>query len=131
MMSYYGFQPVLLLIAAQFEFVDMLLNFIFGAFGLVFILFIAIFVGVFIFAFYMICRSMRAATKEIDMPETVHFSSQQRQDRQLIRESLPVECPRCDAPLKYNEVRWTGPRQAECPYCGEVVELEETIVNSS
>ncbi|MFX1318757.1 MAG: hypothetical protein ACFE9D_10240 [Promethearchaeota archaeon] len=129
-MSYYGFQPVLPVMAAQFEFVDMLLNLIFGAFGLIFILFIAIFVGIFIFAFYMICKSMRAATKEMDIPETVHLSSQQKQDRQLIRESLPAECPRCDAPLKYNEVQWTGPRQAECPYCGEVVELEETIVDS-
>lgn len=126
-MSQLGIQLALPFLA-QFDFVDALLNLIFGAFGLIFILFIAIFVGVFIFAFYMICKSMRAATKGMDIPKSVHFERHSQSERQLIRESLPPVCPECDAPLRYNEVKWTGPRQAECPYCGHVVELEETIV---
>jgi hypothetical protein len=131
MMSHFGFLLILQVLAAQLDFVDGLLNLIFGAFGLFFVFFIAIFVGIFVFAFYMICKSMRAASRGIEMPEPVSVDSDSEHDRQLIRESLPASCPRCDAPLKYNEVRWTGPRQAECPYCGEVVELEETIVGNS
>jgi hypothetical protein len=127
-MSQLGLQYILTIVAAQFDFVDALLNLIFSAFGLFFIFFIAIFVGIFIFAFYMICKSMRSAAKDMDMPRSIPVTTTSRSDRQLLRESLPAECPNCDAPLKYNEVRWTGPRQAECPYCGEVVELEETII---
>lgn len=119
------------LLVAQIDFVDALLNLIFGAFGLFFVFFIAIFVGIFVFAFYMICKSMRAASKQMDMVQSVEVDDISREDRQLIRESLPASCPHCDAPLKYNEVRWTGPRQAECPYCGTAVELEETIVGDS
>ncbi len=130
-MSFTGFQLNLAILAAQIDFIDGLINLIFGAFGLIFVVFIAIFVGIFIFAFYMICKSMRAAARDIDMPEPVHIDQEPGHERQLIRESLPAECPNCDAPLKYNEVIWTGPRQAECPYCGTVVELEETIVGDS
>lgn len=129
-MSQLGFLSNLTMLAAQFEFVDALLNLIFSAFGLFFVIFIAIFVGVFIFAFYMICKSMRSAARVIDIPKSSPVATTSSRDRQLLRESLPVECPNCDAPLKYNEVRWTGPRQAECPYCGEVVELEETIIEN-
>jgi len=124
-----GFQCTAIMLAAQFDFADALINLIFGAFGLFFIFFIAIFVGIFIFAFYMICKSMRSAALTIDVPQSIPVTTHSRSERQLLRESLPAECPKCDAPLKYNEVRWTGPRQAECPYCGTVVELEETIVN--
>jgi len=119
------------MLAMQLDFVDYLLNLIFGAFGLFMALFIAIFIGIFVFAFYMICKSMRAASASITMPEPVFTDNDSGHDRQLIRESLPASCPQCDAPLKYNEVKWTGPRQAECPYCGTAVELEETIVGDS
>lgn len=130
-MSHSGFLLILPVLAMQLDFVDHLLNLIFGAFGLFFVLFIAIFVGIFVFAFYMICKSMRAASASITMPEPVFADNDSGHDRQLIRESLPASCPHCDAPLKYNEVKWTGPRQAECPYCGTAVELEETIVGDS
>ncbi len=131
MMTNLGFPLEFSILAAQFDFVDALLNLIFGAFGLIFVLFIAIFVGIFIFAFYMICKSMRSASKAMEVEERVFTPIGPEHDRQLIRESLPPQCPECDAPLKYNEVRWTGPRQAECPYCGTAVELEETIVGDS
>ncbi len=130
-MSGFSFQLVLALLSAQLDFVDVLLNLIFGAFGLFFVLFIVIFVGIFVFAFYMICKSMRAASKEMDMVQSTVVDASSREDRHLIRESLPAACPQCDAPLKYNEVQWTGPRQAECPYCGTAVELEETIVGDT
>ncbi|MFX1565033.1 MAG: hypothetical protein ACFFCH_03480 [Promethearchaeota archaeon] len=130
-MTHIGFQLGLPALAAQIDFVDSLLNLIFGAFGLIFVVFIAIFVGIFIFAFYMICKSMRTAARGIEMPEPVQIDQEPGHEKQLIRESLPAECPTCDAPLKYNEVKWTGPRQAECPYCGTAVELEETIVGDS
>lgn len=31
---------------------------------------------------------------------------------------LPSECPKCNAPARGNEVKWTGPRSANCAYCG-------------
>jgi hypothetical protein len=33
-------------------------------------------------------------------------------------ELLPSECARCGGPIRGHEVRWTGPRSADCPYCG-------------
>jgi hypothetical protein len=34
---------------------------------------------------------------------------------------LPSNCPGCGAPLHPDEVSWTDPSTAECPYCGSVV----------
>lgn len=31
---------------------------------------------------------------------------------------LPPNCPDCSAPLRADEVEWTGARHAECAYCG-------------
>ena len=31
---------------------------------------------------------------------------------------LPSECPKCSAPIRGSEARWTGPESADCPYCG-------------
>jgi len=31
---------------------------------------------------------------------------------------LPPVCPKCNAPIRGNEVKWTGPRSANCAYCG-------------
>lgn len=31
---------------------------------------------------------------------------------------LPSECPKCGAPIRGIEIRWTGPQSANCPYCG-------------
>lgn len=31
---------------------------------------------------------------------------------------LPSTCPKCGAPVRGNEVRWTGSRSAECSFCG-------------
>ncbi len=33
-------------------------------------------------------------------------------------ELLPAICPRCGGPTRGQEVRWTGPQSADCPYCG-------------
>ena len=33
-------------------------------------------------------------------------------------ELLPAECPKCGAPARGSEVKWTGPQSADCPYCG-------------
>ena len=33
-------------------------------------------------------------------------------------ELLPSACPKCGAPIRGVEVKWTGPRSADCPYCG-------------
>lgn len=123
-MSYLDFQLVTTFVSKQIDFFDSFLNLIFGAFGLFFIFFIAIFVGIFIFAFYMICKSMRSAAKDMDARSSIPITTSSQHERQLLRESLPTECPECDAPLKYNEVKWVGPHRAECPYCGNVAELE-------
>jgi len=31
---------------------------------------------------------------------------------------LPSICARCGGPIRGHEVKWTGPRSADCPYCG-------------
>jgi len=31
---------------------------------------------------------------------------------------LPSVCPKCNAPVHGNEVKWTGPQSANCAYCG-------------
>jgi len=31
---------------------------------------------------------------------------------------LPSECPKCAGPIRGQEVRWTSPYSADCPYCG-------------
>jgi hypothetical protein len=111
-------------IIAQIDFFDFFLNSLLTGIGLIFILFIAIFVGVFVFAFYMICKSMRSTAKTIGTVEFPEIEAPHH-EHTVIRESLPAECPKCDAPLRYNEVRWVGPRRAECPYCGQTVDLEE------
>jgi hypothetical protein len=33
-------------------------------------------------------------------------------------ELLPHICPNCNAPVRGNAVKWTGPQSADCPYCG-------------
>jgi hypothetical protein len=33
-------------------------------------------------------------------------------------ELLPQVCPSCNAPIRSNEVKWTGAQSANCPYCG-------------
>jgi hypothetical protein len=33
-------------------------------------------------------------------------------------ELLPSECPKCSGPIRGQEVKWTGPQSADCPYCG-------------
>ncbi len=40
---------------------------------------------------------------------------------------LPTKCPACGAPLRPDEVSWTGPTTAECPYCGSIVRAEEDV----
>jgi hypothetical protein len=37
------------------------------------------------------------------------------------RGTLPGKCLNCGGPIKPDEVHWVGPRSAECPYCGSVV----------
>jgi hypothetical protein len=33
-------------------------------------------------------------------------------------ETLPSICPRCGAPVREQDVKWTGARSANCSYCG-------------
>jgi hypothetical protein len=39
-------------------------------------------------------------------------------------ERLPSECPKCSAPIRGIEVRWTGAQSADCPYCGANLPLK-------
>jgi hypothetical protein len=41
-------------------------------------------------------------------------------------EWLPSTCPKCGAPTRGSEVRWSGPSSAECPYCGTNLPLKRT-----
>ena len=45
-------------------------------------------------------------------PSAVPSSVEQRFDL------LPSVCPKCGGPIRGQEVRWTGPQSADCPYCG-------------
>jgi len=38
---------------------------------------------------------------------------------------LPSECPKCAGPIRGQEVRWTSPYSADCPYCGANLPLKE------
>jgi hypothetical protein len=40
------------------------------------------------------------------------------------RGTLPAKCTNCGGPLKPDEVAWSDPQTAECPYCGGVVKAE-------
>ena len=40
-------------------------------------------------------------------------------------ELLPNVCPRCGAPTRGQEVRWTGPQSADCPYCGANLPMQK------
>ncbi len=31
---------------------------------------------------------------------------------------LPANCPKCGAPVRGQQVKWTGAQSADCPYCG-------------
>jgi hypothetical protein len=33
-------------------------------------------------------------------------------------EQLPTNCPKCGAPARGHEVKWTGPYSADCSFCG-------------
>jgi hypothetical protein len=38
--------------------------------------------------------------------------------------ALPANCPACKAPLRSDEVEWLGTREAECAYCGTVLQAK-------
>ncbi len=40
-------------------------------------------------------------------------------------ELLPPVCPRCGAPVRWQEVKWTGARTANCSYCGSNLPLKK------
>jgi len=37
---------------------------------------------------------------------------------------LPTTCPRCGGTTRANDVRWTGPFSADCPFCGSNLPLK-------
>jgi hypothetical protein len=36
---------------------------------------------------------------------------------------LPATCGRCGAPMRAQDVKWTGPKSASCPYCGSTLNM--------
>jgi hypothetical protein len=38
---------------------------------------------------------------------------------------LPAACPHCGGPIRSNEVKWTGPQAATCPYCGSNLPMKK------
>ncbi|MCC6147699.1 MAG: hypothetical protein IT308_09050 [Anaerolineaceae bacterium] len=38
-------------------------------------------------------------------------------------EGLPAFCPKCGAPIRGQEVKWTGLQPAECPFCSTPLPL--------
>jgi predicted RNA-binding Zn-ribbon protein involved in translation (DUF1610 family) len=41
-------------------------------------------------------------------------------------EWLPLSCPKCGAPTRAEEVRWTGNASAACPYCGSNLPMNKS-----
>ena len=39
-------------------------------------------------------------------------------------ELLPSVCPNCGGPLHGDNVKWTGPQSADCPYCGTNIPMK-------
>jgi hypothetical protein len=40
-------------------------------------------------------------------------------------ELLPTNCPRCGAPVRSFEVKWTGTQSAACAYCGSNLPMKK------
>jgi DNA-directed RNA polymerase subunit RPC12/RpoP len=40
-------------------------------------------------------------------------------------EWLPLNCPKCGAPTRAADIRWTGDSSAACPYCGSNLPLKK------
>jgi hypothetical protein len=119
----------LAVIALQLDpFIDFLLFGVFGMVGLIFVAFFVIFIAIIVAVAWNACKATRSQSRLYDATKV---PVSRPHSRQYIRETLPIECPECDAPLKYNEVKWVGPRRAECPYCGNVVELQEQEVTET
>ncbi|MDO8124140.1 MAG: hypothetical protein Q6364_07140 [Candidatus Hermodarchaeota archaeon] len=113
------------ILALQFDpFFDWIFGFL-GIFWIIFIVFFAFFFIMIIVVGYRACKASQTTRRMFDASKVPVARTT---TRHLMRETLPTECPECDAPLKYNEVKWVGPRRAECPYCGNVVELQEEEV---
>ena len=41
-------------------------------------------------------------------------------------EWLPLNCPKCGAPTRAADVRWTGDSSAACPYCGSNLPVKKS-----
>lgn len=41
-------------------------------------------------------------------------------------EWLPLNCPKCGAPTRSADVRWTGDASAACPYCGSNLPMKKS-----
>ena len=40
-------------------------------------------------------------------------------------ELLPRACPGCGAPIRGQDVKWTGPQSADCPFCGSNLPMQK------
>ena len=54
------------------------------------------------------------ATPVADPPEPQHRA-----------DLLPAECAKCGAPARGHQVHWTGPRSADCWYCGSNLPMKQ------
>jgi hypothetical protein len=86
---------------------------------------ILVLVAISILAEAILARYAPQAFEKAEQPaSSLPSSSALVQSSQVLPESdhpfelLPSECPRCGGPIRGHEVKWTGPRSADCPYCG-------------
>ena len=56
-----------------------------------------------------------AATPQAPSPTAPEATTPEPEHR---ADLLPPVCPKCNAPIRGNEVKWTGPRSANCAFCG-------------
>jgi hypothetical protein len=60
--------------------------------------------------------------------ELVHAVERMEADPSLYQayRRLPVRCPSCNAPLRPDEIRWYNDTQAQCAFCGCMVEARNS-----
>ena len=64
---------------------------------------------------------------EFKKPEAVYAPPPKMETAPEVNKAewLPLTCPRCGAPTRAADVKWTGDAIATCPYCGSNLPLKK------
>jgi hypothetical protein len=59
------------------------------------------------------------------IPETAAAFPAPASPTEPVHPTLPVDCPKCGAQVRTDEIEWIDPQTAECAYCGTPIRPEE------